>query len=56
MRIERTIAVALARPRGVYMPVDEVEACLANGWRVLDDCPGSDEVLMAPPPALEEAA
>jgi hypothetical protein len=27
-----------------------------NRWTVLDDCPGYDEVLLAPPARTEEAA
>lgn len=34
----------------------EVPMHLANGWRLLDDCPGIDEVLLAPPAAHQERA
>lgn len=44
------------RPRGHHIPTHEVSAYLANGWRVLDECIGYDEVLLAPPVAREEAA
>jgi hypothetical protein len=40
MSIQRAIAVASSRPRGVYVPPEEVNALLANGWELLDDCPG----------------
>jgi hypothetical protein len=56
MSIQRAIAVASSRPRGVYVPPEEVNALLANGWELLDDCPGSDEVLMLPPAVLDQEA
>jgi hypothetical protein len=50
----------LGRLCGHFIPVAEVELHLANGWELLDDMAGSmfarDEVLMAPPAALEEEA
>lgn len=52
----RAAAVRRSRPRGVYVPPEEVPALLANGWRVLDDCPGHDEALLAPPRAFEREA
>jgi hypothetical protein len=37
------------RPRGFYVPSQEAPIYLANGWRLLDDCPGCDRVLLQPP-------
>lgn len=44
------------RERGVYVPIDDVSMHLANGWRVLDDLAGADEVLLAPPAPWKAAA
>ncbi len=51
---ERSALVRRNRPRGIYTPIAEVSAHLANGWRLLDDCPGCDEALLAPPPAFKQ--
>lgn len=53
---ERAAIIYNNRPRGIYVPTAEVPMHLANGWRLLDDCPGIDEVLLAPPVRQEEAA
>jgi hypothetical protein len=42
------------RPRGIYTPINEVSPHLACGWRLLDDCPGRDEALLAPPRQFSE--
>jgi hypothetical protein len=52
---ERCALIRRNRPRGHHVPTEEVSAHLANGWRVLDDCPGYDEVLLAPPERRGEA-
>ena len=53
---ERATIIYNNRPRGIYVPTAEVPLHLANGWRLLDDCPGIDEVLLAPPVVHEERA
>lgn len=55
-RAQRAAIVRANRPRGHYIATDDVSAHLACGWRLLDDCPGHDEVLLAPPAGREEAA
>lgn len=52
----RSESIRPNRPRGFYIPTDEVSAHLANGWRVMDDCPGCDECLLAPPQVREVEA
>lgn len=38
------------RRRGVYVPAAEARALIELcAWELLDDCPGADEVLLAPP-------
>lgn len=44
------------RRRGVYVPAAEVELHLWLGWTVIDDCPGRDEALLAPPVQRRDAA
>lgn len=46
----------LHRPRGVYVPADDVPLHLANGWKLMDDCPGGRDVLLAPPPTERKDA
>jgi hypothetical protein len=53
---ERAAIIHRNRPRGIYIPTDDVSAHLANGWKLLDDCPGYDEVLLAPPAVWEREA
>jgi hypothetical protein len=53
MNHSRSESIRLNRPRGFYISTDEVSAHLANGWVLLDDCPGCDECLLAPPDARE---
>jgi hypothetical protein len=36
---ERSTLIRRNRPRGIYTPIEEVSAHLANGWRLMDDCP-----------------
>ncbi len=51
----------LGRREGVFIPIDDVEAHAANGWRLIDDLAGmrglgaGDVVLMAPPAELLRA-
>lgn len=45
----RVELVRAHRPRGIYVPPDDVPLHLANGWKLLDDCPFGDDVLLAPP-------
>jgi hypothetical protein len=51
----REQAIRANRPRGVYFPTSEAPLHLAQGWRLLDDCPPApgaphrDEVLLLPP-------
>ena len=53
--------------RGLFVPIDEVQAHLACGWEILDDLivrdgtgvvrlTGADEIVLMAPPALSEAA
>ena len=62
----RAAAVRSNRPRGIYVPAADAPLHLAQGWRLLDDCPPApganlsrffarDEVLLLPP-SREEAA
>lgn len=44
------------RERGVYIPADEVQIHLANGWTILDIPSGCDDVIMRPPAIEREAA
>jgi len=48
----------LGRREGVFIPIDDVEAHAANGWRLVDDLAGmfgaGDVVLMAPPAAAAQ--
>ena len=37
------------RQRGFYVPTEEAQAYLHLGYRLLDDCPGFDEVMLAAP-------
>jgi hypothetical protein len=46
----------LGRRRGVWIPVTEVEAHLANGWSIADLTPDRGAVLMAPPANEEDMA
>lgn len=45
----RMAIVRAHRPRGIYVPALDVPLHLANGWKLLDDCPGGEDVLLAPP-------
>jgi len=51
-----TIARRPHRERGIYIPADEVQIHLANGWTIIDMPIGSDETLMRPPAIEREAA
>jgi hypothetical protein len=54
---ERSTLIRRNRPRGIYVPTAEAQPYIElAGWTVLDDCPGYDEVLLAPPARAEEAA
>jgi len=53
-RSDRIALIRRNRPRGIYMPVADVPAHLANGWKLLDDCPGAEEVLLLPPMQMQE--
>jgi hypothetical protein len=54
---QRSIVIRRNRPRGIYIPSQEAQPYIELlGWHVLDDCPGHDEVLLAPPSGREEAA
>jgi hypothetical protein len=35
------------RQRGFYVPTEEAQAYLHLGYRLIDDCPGFDEVMLA---------
>lgn len=45
----RSELIRAHRPRGIYVPPDDVPLHFANGWKLLDDCPFGDDVLLAPP-------
>ena len=54
---ERSAIIRRNRPRGIYVPIVEAQPYIElAGWTVLDDCPGYDEVLLAPPAAREGEA
>jgi hypothetical protein len=37
------------RQRGIYVPAQDAQSYLHAGWRILDECLGADEVLLAEP-------
>lgn len=54
---QRSALIRRNRPRGIYIPCQQAQPYIELlGWHVLDDCPGYDEVLLAPPAGREEAA
>lgn len=49
----RRATVYANRPRGIYFGTVEAAELLGAGWQLLDDCPGCDELLIAPPAAAD---